>query len=230
MTVCGAVMSEGFPLQMVMELLEGSVGEVITAAHASGFYLTVYEQLSIAMDTTSAISYLHQISPCPYVHGDIRPSNILVQRDMKVKVGDLGAAHLIESSLSPGALSPPYLAPERAPRPDGTAALSTLGSDVYSVGVTLIEIFTGEGPVPEVRQTQLNALANRSSLFLLCSRLIACDPANQPSAQSCFDTLKHEFSDNKSRMAVLGLFAASRMVKGVFDGDSHKVVFPTFFY
>lgn len=69
-TVCGAVMAEGVPLQMVMELLEGSVDEVISAAHASESYLTLYEQLSIAIDVASGISYLHQISPRPYVHGD----------------------------------------------------------------------------------------------------------------------------------------------------------------
>ena len=183
MTVCGAVMAERVPFQMIMELLEGSVGEVITAAHASESYLTIYEQLSIAMDMTSGIAYLHQNRPRPYIHGDIRPSNVLVTKDMKVKVGDLGAAHLIESSLSAGPLSPPYLAPERAPRTDGTAASSTLSSDVYSVGVSLIEIFTGEGPVPEVRHTQLASLANRPNLLMLCSRLIDCNPANRPLAQ-----------------------------------------------
>ncbi|XP_065832544.1 uncharacterized protein [Oscarella lobularis] len=179
MTVCGAVMAEGIPLQMVMELLEGSVSEVIDAAHTTGSYLTIYEQLSIAIDMTSGISYLHQIRPRPYVHGDVRPSNILVTRDMKVKVGDLGTAHLIESSLSAGPVSQQYLAPERSPRSDGTAAASSLPSDVYSVGVSLIEIFTGVGPIPEVRQTQLDALANRPNLLMLCSRLIDDDPNPQ---------------------------------------------------
>ena len=230
MIVCGAVMAEGIPLQLVAELLEGSVGEVITAAHACRSYLTIYEQLSIAIDMTSGIAYLHQIRPRPYVHGDIRPSNILVTRDMKVKVGDLGAAHLIESSLSAGPLSPPYLAPERAPRPDGTAASSTLSSDVYSVGVSLIEIFTGVGPVLEMRQTQLDALANRPNLMGLCSRLIDEDPANRMSAQICFETLKTEFIENESCMSALGIFVAKRLVRGVFERETHKVVFPSAFH
>ena len=149
---------------------------------------------------------------------------------MKVKVGDLGAAHLIESSLSAGPLSPPYLAPERAPLPDGTAASSTLSGDVYSVGVSLIEIFTGAGPIPEVRQTQLDALANRPNLFMLCSQLIGRDPANRMSAQVCFETLKFEFTENESRMSALGIFVAKRMVKGVFGLDTHKVIFPSAFY
>ena len=216
-------MAEGFPLEMIMELLEGSV---ITAAHASGSYLTIYEQLCIAMGLSSGIAYLHLSRPSPYIHGDIRPSNILVAKDLKVKVGDLGAARLIQSSLSAGPLSPPYLAPERSPRSNGSAAKSTLSSDVYSVGVSAIELFTGEGPVPEARQTQLESLSHRPSILMLCYRLIAVEPANRPSAQSCFDSLQTEFKDYQSRLANLGIVASSRMVKGVFEGDSHKVVFP----
>ena len=223
-------MAEGIPLQMVMELLEGSVSEVIDAAHTTDSYLTIYEQLSIAIDMTSGISYLHQIRPRPYVHGDVRPSNILVTRDMKVKVGDLGTAHLIESSLSAGPVSQQYLAPERSPRSDGTAASSSLPSDVYSVGVSLIEIFTGVGPIAEARQTQLDALANRPNLLMLCSRLIDDDPNNRPSSQECFDALKSEFSDSRSRLSALGIFPLLRLVKGVFGRDGHKVQLSSSFY
>ncbi|XP_065840669.1 ubiquitin carboxyl-terminal hydrolase 9X-like isoform X2 [Oscarella lobularis] len=217
MIVCGAVMAEGSPLQIVMELLEGSVGEVIDAAHASGSYLTVYEQLSITMDMASGISYLHQIRPLPYVHGDIRPSNVLVTRDMKVKVGDLGSAHIIESSLSAGPMSPSYVAPERS------RTSSTLASDVYSFGVSLIEIFTGVGPIPEERQTQLAVLAPRSHLFMLCSRLIRQEPADRMSAQRCFETLKATVAENRSILPSREIDAAKRLVQGIFEGTMHKV-------
>ena len=224
MVVCGAVVTEGAPLQIVMELLEGSVSEVIDAAHASRSYLSIYEQLSIAMDMTSGIAYLHQIRPRSYVHGDIRPSNVLVTRDMKVKIGDLGAAHIIESSLSAGPMSPPYLAPERAPLSGGTATSSTLSSDVYSMGVSLLEIFTGVGPIPEERHTQLGLLADRSNLFVLCSRLISRDPAKRLSAQTCFETLKIYFGQHEKRLSERELVTAKRLVNGVFEKDNHKVI------
>ena len=211
------VMAEGSPLQIVMELLEGSVGEVIDAAHASGSYLTVYEQLSIAMDIASGISYLHQIRPRPYVHGDIRPSNVLVTRDMKVKVGDLGSAHIIQSSLSAGPMSPPYVAPKRS------STSSTLASDVHSFGVSLIEIFTGVGPVPEERQTQLALLAPRSHLFMLCSRNIRQKPADQMSAQRCFETLKAPVAENHSKLHSREIIEAKRLVQGMFEGSMHKL-------
>ncbi|XP_065845693.1 uncharacterized protein [Oscarella lobularis] len=230
MTVCGAVMAEGVPLQLVMELLEGSVSEVLDEAQASESNLNVCEQLSIAMDMTSGISYLHQIRPRPYVHGDIRPSNILVTKDMKGKVGDLGTAHLIESSLSAGPVSEQYLAPERKRPPEGTATLSTLPSDVYSVGVSLIEIFTGKKPASQLRRTQLDALANRPNLFKLCSSLIDCYPVNRPSAQECFDALKTEFRSSQSHLLALGLFPTTRLVKGVFGKDGHRVQLSGSFY
>ena len=226
MTICGAVMREDVPFQMVMELLEGSVSEVMNAAHTTSStslyssYLTFYEQLSIALDVTSAIAYLHQTHPKPYVHGDIRPSNVLVTRDMKAKVGDLGATHVIESSLSVGPLSPDYLASERKPR-DGTAISNTLPSDVYSLGVSLIEIFTGARPIPEERQTQLGALANRPKLFLLCSRMIDDEADNRPSSQHCFDTLRGEI---ECVLSTQGYFTVKRLVKGLFEGNAHRVV------
>ena len=225
-------MQEDAPLQMVMELLEGSVSEVMNAAHAASgasvgsSYLTFFEQLSIAVDVTSAIAYLHQTRPQPYVHGDIRPSNVLVTRDMKAKVGDLGAAHIVESSLSVGPLSLDYVSPERMPRDDGTAIRNTLRSDVYSLGVSLIEIFTGARPIPEERQTQLLTLEARHRLFVLCSEMIDHGPIYRPTSQTCFEKIKAE---TESVLATPGFFVGKRFVKGVFERHVHKVVLSTGF-
>ena len=138
---------------------------------------------------------------------------------------DLVATRLIESSLSVGPLSPSYAAPERAPRPDGTAASSTLSSDVYSLGVSLIEIFTGETPVPEMRRTQLDALTSRPNLLRLCSDLIGRDgdPTSRISSQSCFETLKTNFDEHESQLSAHEIITAKRLVKGVFEGGAHRV-------
>ena len=86
------------------------MSELMDAAHSCGSYLYNYEQLSVVVDMTSAITYLHELLPRPYVHGDIRPTNALVTKDMRVKVADLGAAHLLEISRS----SQPQLSRSRA--------------------------------------------------------------------------------------------------------------------
>ena len=234
MTIYGAVMERGVPFQMVSELLEGSVEEVIDAAHTSDSYLTVFEQLYIAVGMTSGIAYLHQLSPRPYVHSDIRSSNVLVTQDMKVKVGDLGAAHLLASSKSVGPLSSQYLAPERMPRDDGAASHSTLKSDVFSLGVTLIEIFTGRAPIPAERQTQLRALGTRDKLYGLCSKMIAADAASRPSARQCCELLNEDEEDelikrnagNGSSATPLG----NRLVKSTFVRGKHKVLLSDTFF
>ena len=81
--VCGAVMEERIPFQIVSELLEGSVSELITAAHLSTSYLSSFEQLSIVVQMTSAINYLHGLKPCPYVHADIRIGSASSDQDIK---------------------------------------------------------------------------------------------------------------------------------------------------
>ena len=211
-TVCGAIMEEGHQLMIVMELLEGSVSELIDAAHSSGTYLTDYEQLSVALDITSAIQYLHQVSSRPYVHGDIRPSNALILKDMTVKLGDLSTTHLLESSLSAGPLSSQYLAPERLPP---SSSRSSLPTDVYSLGVTVLEILTGEGPIPEVRRTQLLHLASRRSIFCLCGRMLELSPESRSTAKECFEALNAELE----ALSNIG----KRLVKGQFGDDHHYV-------
>ena len=218
--VCGAVMEDGIPFQIVSELLEGSVSEVIDAAHSSPCYLSHYEQLSIVVQMTSAIAYLHGLQPRPYVHADIRPTNVLVTRDMKVKVADLGAAHLVESSTSAGPLSPRYIAPERMPP---ASARSSLPSDVYSLGVSLIEIFTGVGPIPEDRNSQLTPINNRRRLHMICSKMISSE-RERPTSADCLAVLTKEMEE----LVESGALAIKRMAKGQFEGEGdsrrHNVV------
>ena len=218
-------MEDGIPFQIVSELLEGSVSEVIDAAHSSSCYLFHYEQLSIVVEMTSAIAYLHGLQPRPYVHADIRPTNVLVTRDMKVKVADLGAAHLVESSKSAGPLSPKYVAPERMPPASGR---SSLPSDVYSLGVSLIEIFTGVGPIPEERNGQLLPMRNRRRLHVICSRMIS-NERERPTSAECLAVLIREIEE----LARSGIPAIKRMVKGKFKGGAsrrHKVVLSDNFF
>ena len=212
--VCGAIMRPGLPFQIVSELLEGSVSEVMDAAHSSGSYLSTYEQLSIAVEMTSAITYLHELPPRPYVHGDIRPTNVLVTRDMRVKVADLGSAHLLDSSLSSGPVSAPYVAPERLPP---TTTRSSLHTDVYSLGVSVIEIFTGLAPIPDERMGQLSRLVHRTQLHGICARMIA-RVERRPASGECLLLLGKEIAELLS----LGVPPVKRLVKGTFEGEGQK--------
>ncbi|KAL0354869.1 UNVERIFIED_CONTAM: putative receptor-like protein kinase [Sesamum radiatum] len=64
-------------------------------------YLTLMQRLNIAIDVASAVEYLHNGTDLAVVHGDLKPSNILLDDDMTAHVGDFGLAKVI-SNVSSG--------------------------------------------------------------------------------------------------------------------------------
>jgi serine/threonine protein kinase len=216
-TFCGATLEKDTPLQIVMELLEGSLEELIQVAKGSDFYLTHREQVHLAEGTTAGITYLHQLQPKPYVHCDIRPSNILVSRDMSAKVGDLGASHIVGASTSAGPLSGNYIAPERMGG-EGQRSESSPSSDVYSLGVTLTDLFTGEAAVPSKRDQQLAMIANEY-LQDLCIEATLAIPGERPSAAHMLVRLQQQKSANEFLCCPI-----RRLVLGKVEGDRMRLV------
>lgn len=96
------------------------------------------EEVSIVLQPVcSALNYAHQNN---VFHCDIKPANILLHVDGRVLLTDFGVARLASDRIGGG--TPPYIAPELFSR--GTVNAKT---DIYSLGVTLYEIFSG-GQVP----------------------------------------------------------------------------------
>jgi len=126
---------------LVMEMIDG---------HTLREYLNEQGNLSITdgikflLPVLSALSAAHKIG---IVHRDIKPENILISKEGRIKIADFGLAKgpliggtlTAESSVILGSVS--YLSPEQVQR-----GVADSRSDIYSIGITAFEIFTGKKP------------------------------------------------------------------------------------
>ena len=122
---------------MVMELVEGiTLKEYIERKGR----LSHKETISIAIQMCSGIGAAHASG---IIHRDIKPQNIIISKDGKVKVTDFGIAKAITSNtVSTDAMgSVHYTSPEQA-----RGGFSDQRSDIYSIGITLFEMVTGQVP------------------------------------------------------------------------------------
>ena len=140
------VTPQGQPF-LAMELIEG---QAITAHCTS---LSLPARLRVFLQVLDAVSFAHGRL---VIHRDIKPGNILVTPQGQVKLLDFGIARLLgDADAAPGPLSgraftPDCASPEQlAGQPLGAAA------DVYSLGVVLYELLTGQRPYRLDRQSVL---------------------------------------------------------------------------
>lgn len=121
----------------VMELVEG-----ITLKNyiEKKIRIQVKEAISIAIQVSSGIEAAHNNG---IIHRDIKPQNIIISRDGKVKVADFGIARAASSdTITSHAMgSVHYTSPEQA-----RGGYSDFKSDIYSIGITLFEMVTGRVP------------------------------------------------------------------------------------
>ncbi len=122
---------------MVMELVEGiTLKEYIDRKKR----LSAREVISIAIQMCSGIEEAHKHH---IIHRDIKPQNIIISNDGKVKVTDFGIARMVTSKTTTTVAmgSVHYTSPEQA-----RGGYSDEKSDIYSIGITLYEMVTGQVP------------------------------------------------------------------------------------
>ncbi|MBI5302610.1 MAG: protein kinase [Chloroflexi bacterium] len=132
------ITSEGIPF-LVMQFIEGkTLKDVLLERH-----LTPNEILNILRPVGDALHYAHARG---VLHRDVKPSNIMIDKDGNVFLTDFGLARIErsgESTMSQDMLigSPQYLSPEQA-----RSEQVDQRTDVYSLGIVLYEMFTGRAP------------------------------------------------------------------------------------
>ncbi len=128
---------EGGIHYIVMELVEGITLKKYIEKKSR---LSVKEAVSIAIQVCMGIEAAHNTH---IIHRDIKPQNIMISKDGKVKVTDFGIAKAVSSNTITSNVmgSVHYTSPEQA-----RGGYSDEKSDIYSLGITLFEMLTGRVP------------------------------------------------------------------------------------
>lgn len=136
-------------LFIVMEYVPGT--DLKTLLQQRGRF-TPEEALPLVIQACAGIGYAHRAG---LVHCDVKPQNMLVTPDQRLKVADFGIARAL-ASIRPDEQSdvvwgsPQYFSPEQA-----SGAAPSPASDVYSLGVVMYEMLTGALPFNATTATEL---------------------------------------------------------------------------
>jgi serine/threonine-protein kinase len=121
---------------IVMEYVPGETLEHVIASTGA---LELGRALDFTCQICNAVDHAHRQG---VLHRDLRPSNVLVAENDVLKVADFGTSRFLEIAAHGTTVigSPPYMAPEQF---HGKAVFA---SDIYSLGVTMYQMLTGELP------------------------------------------------------------------------------------
>lgn len=151
----GGITEEGTPY-IIMEYVEGKP----LMEYVSDNKLNLEQRLELFIDLCEAVDYAHRNF---VMHRDLKPGNILVTNHGIVKVIDFGIAKILEDEegeedltlMGYIPLTPAYASPEQL-----TGQPLTVASDIYSLGVILYQLVSGNKPFPGSTKSNM-ALAER---------------------------------------------------------------------
>lgn len=170
--------------QYVFTALESYQGGTLRQILDRGRRLTPSQALVAGLDVCRALHFLHGKG---WVHGDVRPANIFLGDDGRVRLAGLGLKRMANAqqlSVEQANYAAPEIALGEQPSPQ---------SDVYSLAVTLLEVITGA--VPFVGETAAITLANRVGKLLPVSADLGpiaapLERAGRPNASERFSALE----------------------------------------
>ncbi|KAI3721126.1 hypothetical protein L2E82_32130 [Cichorium intybus] len=118
--------------------------------------LNLLQRINILVDVASALDYLHNHCLPTIIHCDLKPSNILLDDDMVAHVGDFGLARFLGTNSNRNSTSGIRGTIGYAPPEYGMGSEMTSSGDVYSFGILLLEVMTGNRPTDNIFNEGLN--------------------------------------------------------------------------
>ena len=122
--------------------------------------------VSISVQVCQALNYLHLMQPDPVIHRDISSANVLLNplpnNGWLAKVTDYGSVNTLQALQTKNPGNPVYAAPEAI-----DPSLQSTKMDIFSVGVLLIEMCTGQFPSDDEREHLLYSIQDRRFIALI---------------------------------------------------------------
>ncbi|GJU62966.1 kinase-like domain-containing protein, partial [Tanacetum coccineum] len=145
----GAHKSNDFKALVYDFMPNGSVHDWLHSI-ANTMKLNLVQRINILKDVATALDYLHNRCQSTIFHGDLKPSNILLDDDMVAHVGDFGLARLLGAHLNQNSLTGVKGTIGYAPPEYGIGSEMKSSGDVYSFGILLLELMTGKKPTDDM--------------------------------------------------------------------------------
>jgi eukaryotic-like serine/threonine-protein kinase len=166
---------------LVLQYLEGITLETdLEARAAQGRVVSLDEAIDLALQLCAVLDYLHTQEP-PVIFRDLKPGNIMRTAEGKICLIDFGIARFFRPGQARDTQrlgSPGYAAPEQYGR-----AQTTPQSDIYSLGVLLHALLTGDDPAERgLTPLHLEQEVGGTHLATCVQRMVAPAPSARPTS------------------------------------------------
>jgi serine/threonine-protein kinase len=141
-------------------------------------HLPAKKGVELARQLCAGLAAAHQAG---VLHRDLKPANVMIDGQGRAKISDFGLADLAAEQRSPdGAGTPSYMAPEQL-----AEGRTSFASDIYSLGLILYELFTGERPFRAASREELINLHRESEPSAPTSHVETLDPLVERAILRC---------------------------------------------